>query len=40
MYTTREEAYQRLLEGAVAINGEGAVTDQAAQIMAERAIKK
>ena len=30
MYTTREETYQRLLEGALAINGEGAVTDQCA----------
>ena len=40
VYGTREVAFQRLLEGAVAVNGEGAVTDQAAQIIAERGIRR
>jgi hypothetical protein len=40
IYSTEEEAFQRLLEGAVAINGEGAVTQQAAAIIRERAIRR
>ncbi len=40
MYATEEDAFQRLLEGAVAINGEGAVTEEAARIIKERGIRR
>lgn len=40
VYATEEEAYQRLLEGAVAVNGEGAVTEEAARIIKERGIRR
>jgi hypothetical protein len=40
VYATEEDAFQRLLEGAVAINGEGAVTAEAARIIKERGIRR
>jgi hypothetical protein len=40
VYATEEDAFQRLLEGAVAINGEGAVTQEAARIISERGIRR
>jgi hypothetical protein len=40
VYATEEDAFQRLLEGAVAINGEGAVTEEAARIIKERGIRR
>jgi hypothetical protein len=40
VYATEEDAFQRLLEGAVSINGEGAVTEEAARIIKERGIRR
>jgi len=38
VYKSKEEAYKRLLEGAIQINGENSVTDEAAHIILERGV--
>lgn len=40
VYGSEEEAYRRLLEGAIQVNGENSVTEEAAHIILQRGVKK